>query len=57
VYRLSFVLASFFGMHGTVMLMGKGGRAIDSQYWLLKILFLIGSLVGAFFLPHSFLAK
>lgn len=54
VYRLSFAVCVFFLILAIVCFASSHARQVDAQFWLIKIILLIGFLIGSWFIPNDF---
>jgi len=60
VYRIMFALSTFHLLFSLIMIKVKSSRdvraGLQNGWWFIKLLLLIGGMVGAFFIPNTFFA-
>jgi len=58
VYRVMFAVATFHALFSLIMIKVNSSRdpraGLQNGWWFIKLLLLIGGMVGAFFIPNSF---
>lgn len=53
VYRITAVLCCFFLLHIGFSILSLNNHSLNKKWWGIKILLLIGSIIGSFFLPNQ----